>query len=146
MSATTSPRVYGPATYEVGREKLREYTGVLGESHPLCSDRAAARAAGMRDIVAPPMFAAVYAFAPIIEAIVELVGEHLARMLHAEQRFVWHEPVCSGDVITTTATLESREDRDDKTMIVLHTTSRNQFGQLTADGWWTQLIRGGLPA
>jgi acyl dehydratase len=146
VSATTSPRVYGPATYEVGREKLREYTAVLGERHPLCHDRDAARAAGMRDLVAPPMFAAVYAFAPIVEAIVELVGEHLARMLHAEQRFVWHEPVCSGDVITTTAALESREDRNDKTLLVLRTISQNQLGQMTAEGWWTELIRGGLPA
>lgn len=142
---STGTRTYGPSVYEVGREKLREYTAVLGESHALCTDREAAHAAGMRDVVAPPMFATVYAFSPIIEAIAELVGEHLARMLHAEQRFVWHAPVCSGDVITTIASLESREDRDDRTFLVLRTESNNQLGQLTAEGWWTQIIRGGLP-
>ena len=62
------------------------------------------------------------------------------------KRFVWREPVCSGDVITTTAALESREDRNDKTLLVLRTISQNQLGQLTAEGWWTELIRGGLPA
>lgn len=139
------PRNYGPATYEVGFEKLREYTSVLGETHPLCTDRDAARAAGMRDVVAPPMFAAVYVFAPIVEAVLELVGENFPRMLHAAQHFVWHEPVCSGDIITTTAILESRDDREDKTLLVLRTISYNQLGQLTAEGWWTELIRGGLP-
>lgn len=145
VSSSEAERTYGPTTHVVSREGLREYSRVVGEDHPLCTDREAARAAGMRDVVAPPMFVAVYAVGPIIEAVLELVGEHIPRMLHAQQRFLWHEPVCSGDVLTTTATLEQREDRQDKTLLVLHSTSTNQFEQVTADGWWTELVRGGLP-
>jgi len=46
----------------------------------------------------------------------------------------------------TVVLLASREQRGDKTLLVLSTVSENQLGQLTAEGWWTQLIRGGLPA
>ena len=48
------------ATYAIGREKVREYAYAVGESEPLYLDVEAARAAGYADVVAPPMFAAVY--------------------------------------------------------------------------------------
>jgi hypothetical protein len=44
----------------VGREKVREYAHAVGETNPLPLDVEAARAAGYRDLVAPPMFAVVY--------------------------------------------------------------------------------------
>src|SRR6266540_96254 len=47
-------------TYAVGREKIREYAFAVGETNPLHLEVGAARAAGYRDVVAPPMFAAVY--------------------------------------------------------------------------------------
>ena len=48
-------------TYEVGKEKIGEYARVLGIDNPVHFDREAARAAGYRDVVAPPMFCVVYA-------------------------------------------------------------------------------------
>ena len=48
------------ATYAVGREKVREYAHAVGETDPRYLDPEAARAAGFADVVAPPMFAAVY--------------------------------------------------------------------------------------
>ena len=44
-------------TYEVGKEKIGEYARVLGIENPVHFDREAAKAAGFRDVVAPPMFA-----------------------------------------------------------------------------------------
>ena len=52
---------YQPITYAVGREKIREYAAAVGETNPLHHDLDAARAAGYADLVAPPMFAVVYA-------------------------------------------------------------------------------------
>ena len=52
---------YDPVTYAVGREKIREYAAAVGETNPLHHDLEAARAAGYGDLVAPPMFAVVYA-------------------------------------------------------------------------------------
>ena len=51
------------ATYEVGREKIREYANVIGDDNPVHHDREAALAAGFRDVVAPPMFCVVYSAA-----------------------------------------------------------------------------------
>ena len=53
-------KTYPPLTYAVGREKIREYALAVGETNPLHLDVEAARAAGYRDVVAPPMFAVVY--------------------------------------------------------------------------------------
>ena len=89
--------------YEVGREKIREYANAVGESNPIHHDREAAQAAGFRDVVAPPMFAVVYSAGAVGPAIFDPeVGLNFAMMVHGGQEFVWGEPVCSGDVFTTT--------------------------------------------
>ena len=92
------------ATYEVGREKIREYANAIGAENPVHFDREAAQAAGYRDVVAPPMFCVVYAAPAMGPAILDPeVGINLAAMVHGGQEFAWGEPVCSGDAITTTA-------------------------------------------
>ena len=94
------------ATYEVGREKIREYANAIGAENPVHFDREAAQAAGYRDVVAPPMFCVVYAAPAMGPAILDPeVGINLAAMVHGGQEFAWGEPVCSGDAITTTATM-----------------------------------------
>ena len=101
-------------TYEVGREKIREYANAVGASNPVHHDREAAKSAGFRDVVAPPMFCVVYSAPAMGPAILDPeVGINLATMLHGSQEFDWGEPVCAGDVITTTADLQGdlREGR-----------------------------------
>ena len=51
---------YPPFEYEVGKEKIAEYARAIGAENPVHFDRQAARDAGFRDVVAPPMFAVVY--------------------------------------------------------------------------------------
>jgi len=93
-----------PATkYEVGKEKIGEYARVLGIENPVHFDREAARAAGFRDVVAPPMFAVVYSSPAVGPAMFDPeVGMNFAAMVHGGQEFEWDEPACSGDEITTT--------------------------------------------
>ena len=59
------------ATYAVGREKVREYAHAVGETEPLYLDVEAARAAGHADVVAPPMFDAVYCAPAVGPAILD---------------------------------------------------------------------------
>ena len=47
-------------------------------------------------------------------------------MVHGGQEFVWGEPVCSGDEITTTATCTDVYQKDDKGFYVFETESTNQ--------------------
>ena len=106
---------YPPVTYEVGLEKIREYASAVGEGGPVHRDREAARGAGFRDVVAPPMFAVVYSSAAMGPAILDPdVGIDFAAMVHGGQEFAWGEPVCAGDVITTTSRVTDISEKDGK--------------------------------
>ena len=75
---------YPASVYAVGREKIREYAYAVGETNPLYIDVEAAREAGYADVVAPPMFAVVYAGRAITPALFDPeVGIDFAHMLHA---------------------------------------------------------------
>ena len=130
------------ATYAVGREKVREYAYAVGESDARCLDPEAARAAGFADVVAPPMFAAVYCGPAVGPAILDPeVGLDFARMVHGAQAFTWHEPVVAGDEITTEAAHEETSERGALTFFVFTTRSVNQRGELVCEGRWTNIVR-----
>jgi acyl dehydratase len=128
------------AVYAVGREKVREYAHAVGETDPRYLDPEAARAAGFADVVAPPMFAAVYAGPAVFPAIIES-GLDFSRMVHGAQQFTWAEPVVAGDEITTEASLEEKNDRGGLEFYVFKTTSTNQRGELVSEGRWTNIVR-----
>ncbi|MGH2956627.1 MAG: MaoC family dehydratase N-terminal domain-containing protein [Solirubrobacterales bacterium] len=133
-----------PSTeYEVGREKIREFAKAVGEANPVHQDRQAATAVGFRDVVAPPMFCVVYSAPALGPAILDPeVGINLAAMLHGSQEFEWGEPVCAGDVITTTATCAEIYEKDGKGFYVFESVSTNQDGDLVVKGIWTDIVRG----
>jgi acyl dehydratase len=128
------------ATYAVGREKVREYAHAVGETDPRYLDPEQARAAGFDDVVAPPMFAAVYAAPAVLPAILGS-GLDFSRMVHGAQEFTWHEPVVAGDEITTEAELEDKSERGGLEFYVFKSTSRNQRGELVCEGRWTNIVR-----
>ena len=144
MDESKKGKTYPPLEYEVGREKIREYANAVGEHNPVYHDREAAKAAGFRDVVAPPMFAVVYSAAAVAPGVLDPeVGINFARMLHGGQEFVWGEPVCSGDTITTQATLENLYERAGMEFYVFESVSTNQDGAEVARGTWTNIVRGG---
>src|SRR5438105_8960224 len=108
-------KTYPSVTYAVGREKIREYALAVGETNPVHLDVEAARAAGHRDVVAPPMFAVVYSAPAIAPAIFDPeVGINFALMVHGGQEFTWGPLVVAGDEITTVASVKSIDERDGK--------------------------------
>ena len=146
MAVDTSKKgkTYEPAIYEVGSEKIREFANAVGETEPVHHDRDAAQAAGFRDVVAPPMFAVVYSARAMGPAILDPeLGINLMMMLHGSQEFVWGEPVCAGDSITTTATVKDLYEKDGKGFYVFESVSENQDGQEVVRGTWTNIVRGG---
>jgi acyl dehydratase len=128
------------ASYQVGREKVREYAAAVGEQSPLHYDPEAARQAGFADVVAPPMFAAVYCGPAVFPAIMES-GLDFSRMVHGAQEFTWAEPVVAGDEITTEAALDEKSERGGIEFYVFKTTSTNQRGELVSEGRWTNIVR-----
>jgi acyl dehydratase len=135
---------YPPATYAVGREKIKEYASAVGETLPIHLDHEAAREAGHADVVAPPMFAVVYASRAIAPAILDPeVGMNFAMMVHGAQEFVWGPLVIAGDEITTTATVKEITDRGAMGFYVFETHSVNQHGETVCTGTWTNIVRAG---
>ena len=134
---------YPSTTYEVGLEKIREYANAVGQSEAVHHDREAAKAAGFRDVVAPPMFAVVYSSPAMGPAILDPdVGINFAAMVHGGQEFVWGEPVCAGDVITTKAKVNEIYEKDGKGFYVFESVSTNQDGDEVVHATWTNIVRG----
>lgn len=129
--------------YEVGREKIREYAQVIELTNPVHFDAEAAKAAGYRGIVAPPMFVVVYAAGAMGPVLFDPdVEMNFAAMVHGGQEFEWGEPVISGDLITTVTTCKDIYPKDGKGFYVFETESRNQNGDLVCKATWTNIVRG----
>jgi len=136
-------KTFPTVTYAVGREKIREYAAAVGESNPLHYDLEAARAAGYADLVAPPMFAVVYAGRAVIPALFDPeVGIDFAMMVHGAQEFRWDSLVVGGDEITTTASLKDVSVRGEMGFYVFESVSENQAGEQVCLGTWTNIVRG----
>ena len=134
---------YPPVVYAVGREKVKEYAFAVGETDPLHLDVEAARAAGHRDVVAPPMFAVVYSAPAVAPAIFDPeVGLEFARMVHGGQEFRWGPLVVAGDEITTEASVKDISERAGNAFYVFETRSTNQDGETVCVGTWTNIVRG----
>ncbi len=134
---------YPPVEYEVGKEKVGEYARAVGEENQVYFDREAARAAGFRDVPAPPMFAVVYSWGSVaLPAVDPDVDLNFAMLVHGGQEFVWGEPVCSGDVISTVASVKDVHEKGGMGFYIFETVSTNQNGQEVARGTWTNIVRG----
>src|SRR3954453_20163343 len=126
-----------PASFEVEAARIRTYASAVGEEAPVYHDAEPAKAAGFRDLVAPPMFCVVYSAPALGPAIVDPeVGINLGAMVHGAQEFDWGEPVVGGDPIPTTATCREIYEKDGRGFYVFKSVSTNQDGQETVRGSW----------
>jgi acyl dehydratase len=136
-------REWPAVDYEVGREKIREYASVVGETNPIHHDPEAARGAGFRAVVAPPMFCVVYSAPAMGPAVLDPeLGINFANLLHGGQEFEWGEPVCAGDVIETTPRLADLYEKSGMGFYVFESVSVNQDGGQTVKATWTNIVRG----
>jgi acyl dehydratase len=143
VDTSAKGKTYPPFEYEVGKEKIREYAMAVGEENPVYFDRGAARDAGFRDIPAPPMFAVVYSAGSVGPAVLDPeVGINFMMMVHGGQEFVWGEPVCAGDAITTETEVKDIHEKDGRGYYVFESVSRNQEGQQVVRATWTNIVRG----
>jgi acyl dehydratase len=136
-------KTFPPVVYAVGREKVREYARAVGETNPLHLDVDAARAAGHRDVVAPPMLATVYSSPAVTPVFFDPeVGIDFARMVHGAQEFAWGPLVVAGDEITTEVEVTDISERGGMGFYVFESRSDNQDGERVSIGTWTCIVRG----
>jgi len=99
-------------SYQVGREKVREFARAIGEKAAVCHDVAVARAAGHPDVVAPPTFAAAFTM-PLIEQVLRdpEFGWDYAHMVHGDQSIIMQRPIFAGDELAVTVHVEDLSTR-----------------------------------
>jgi acyl dehydratase len=135
-------KVYAATVYAVGREKVREYAAAVGETNPLYLDVNAAREAGLADVVAPPMFAVVYAAPSVMQGLFDPeLGIDFAHLVHGSQEFRWGPLVVAGDEISTTTAVKDISVRGEFELYVFESRSRNQRDQTVCTGTWTNIVR-----
>ncbi|MEY8042457.1 MULTISPECIES: MaoC family dehydratase N-terminal domain-containing protein [Saccharopolyspora] len=106
-------RQYPPGeTYEVGREKIREFAEAIGADSPVHRDAAAAQAAGHPDVIAPPTFAVLLSMrAHDVLVHDPQLGLDYARMVHGQQEFTHHRPIVAGDRLVTAVAVDDVKER-----------------------------------
>jgi len=116
----------------------------VGETDSVHHDPEAAREAGFRNVVAPPMFCVVYSAGAMAPAILDPdLAINLMLMVHGGQEFEWGEPVVAGDTITTGVTVKDIYEKNGMKFYVFESESKNQNGDTTVKGTWTNIVRGG---
>ena len=139
-----------PRTVDVEAGFLKFFAHATGESDPIYSDEAAARAAGHRGLPAPP----TYLFSLALGAPAQRgslfdpqngIGVDMRRVLHGEQSFAYHRPIYAGDRLTlTTTTRDIYEKRGGALeFIVQDTRAVNAAGELCAEMSMVTVVRNG---
>jgi acyl dehydratase len=122
-------RTYPPSEpYAVDAATIAAFAAAVGATDPVHTDAGAARAAGYRDVVAPPTMAVRYAQQCDRAYIADPeAGIDFSRVVHGEQRFVHHRPITAGDALVGTLTVDGIRSAGGHSMVTTRT-------ELTADG------------
>jgi acyl dehydratase len=92
----------------VGREKIREYAKAVQSDDPLHFSEEAAKAAGYPNVVAPLTFIAVAGRQVQLEIFKQFdVGINLSRVIHRDQKILFHRPIFAGDKLYFETWLDS---------------------------------------
>jgi acyl dehydratase len=90
-------------TYQVGREKIREFAEAIGDDDAVYRDPNAARACGYSDVIAPPTFAIILALRAQRALVCDPeLGLDYSRVVHGNQSFTHHRPIRAGDELAAT--------------------------------------------
>jgi len=89
-----------PTLWDVEKGRIRFFAEVIGLTDPIHLDAAAAKAAGYRNVVAPPTFIfGAESDSGVLMKLLDTLEIDLRKVLHGEQRFDYHAPVCAGDTL-----------------------------------------------
>jgi|SaaInlStandDraft_1057018.scaffolds.fasta_scaffold02099_6 acyl dehydratase len=122
-----------PLTVAVEPFQLRLFAKAIGETNPVYLEVEAAKAAGYRNMLAPPTFANALSLSqPDPFGQWPAMGIELAKVLHGEQKFEYFALICAGDTITLHDEITDIYDKKDGAMefVISETTVTNQNGEL----------------
>ena len=132
-----------PTVAEVERGGIRMFARAVGHTDPIYFDVAAAKAAGYRDIPAPPGYLGTPIFDPQKGARTanEFGGpkpkRELKRVLNGGTDYEYFDDICAGDTITSTTHTASYEEREGSIghmlIVTTKTVYKNQAGKKVAE-------------
>jgi acyl dehydratase len=87
-----------PDYFEVGREKIREFALAVKDENPSSYSEASAAESGYDSTVASLTFLAVAGRRVQMDVFTKFdIPINLARVLHRDQKFIYHRPIMAGD-------------------------------------------------
>lgn len=129
-------RTTPPMTFDIEKGRLRFFAKAIGETNPIYSDEAAAKAAGYVSLPAPPTF--LFCLEMETNSLwdnIAAMGVPVGKILHGSQSFTYHAPVCAGDRITFVTKVSDIYDKKGGALefIVEDSTATNQDGVLVGE-------------
>ncbi|MGP5046991.1 FAS1-like dehydratase domain-containing protein [Glutamicibacter ardleyensis] len=132
------------ASYQVGREKIREFATATKASSPAHFDVQAAQALGYPDLVAPPTFAIIIAQRADAQLIADPAsGIDFSRVVHADQRFTHHRPIVAGDELLAELYVDQIREMGAGAMITTRAEITTVSGEKVATTTSSLLVRAG---
>lgn len=138
-------RTYPPSgPYAVDAAMLSAFAEAVGSTDPVHHSADAARAAGYRDVIAPPTFAVSLAQQCDAQYIRDPeAGIDFSRVVHGEQRFVHHRPITAGDEVMAVLTVDSIRQAGGHSMVTTRTELSAADGTALSTSTSTIVVRGG---
>ena len=135
-------KTYPAQTYEVGKEKIKEYAKAIKNFDPHYVDDDFAKKTRYGVIIAPPTFAVVFG-AQLIEPVFmdKDLKLNMEMIVHGEQELEFFEVVKAGDTITTTAKIVDIKNKEKLDIISVQLDSKNQHGRNVSRGTYTFVER-----
>ncbi|HEY7721725.1 MAG TPA: MaoC family dehydratase N-terminal domain-containing protein [Pedococcus sp.] len=145
VNADFQGRTYPPSgPYAVDAAALAAFAAAVGTTDPVHTDADAARAAGYRDVIAPPTFAVTIAQQCDRQLVEDPeAGIDFSRVVHGEQRFVHHRPITAGDEVLGTLTVDSVRAAGGHSMVTTRTELATSAGEALCTAISTIVVRGG---
>jgi acyl dehydratase len=97
-----------PDYFEVDREKIREFARAVKDDHPAHFSEDAAKECGYEALIAPLTFLAVAGRRVQLEIFNQFdVPINMERVLHRDQKIIFHRPILAGDKLYFDSYLDS---------------------------------------
>ncbi len=129
-------RTTPPMTFDIEKGRLKFFAKAIGQTDPVYSDEAAAKAAGYASLPAPPTF--MFCLEMETNSLwdnIAAMGVPVGKILHGSQTFKYHAPICAGDRITFVTKVSDIYDKKGGALefIVEDSTATNQDGVLVGE-------------
>jgi acyl dehydratase len=127
-----------PDTYEVSREKIREFAKAIKADDPASLDDKAAAELGYDGLVAPLTFATI--FAKLVQSdFMRSVdtGYETMQIVQVDQKFIFHKPIVAGEVLHAEMEIQSVQERFGADIVVTRNICTNDAGEVVLEAYTT---------